>query len=98
MYGFIHEDDTIQGFADVQSTWDTLGLATGTTGACKYGSGPYASTCRRIVIPSSGCTGPASAPGTYAHITVIDRRFGPRCEPGLPPNENAPTWSYLRGD
>jgi hypothetical protein len=88
IYGFISEEDMV-GFADVQQSWDAVGL--GSARCPHVDTGPYANTCRRVVIPAQGCT------GFDAHIAVIAEYFSNTCKAGSPPHRNTDTWRFLFG-
>lgn len=87
IFGYLHEDDTIQVVDQVVANWDAIGVAATT---CPYASaGGYDASCRRILIPSEGC------PGLRAHTTVIVRRWGPGCVLGSGNQTNQATWEHV---
>jgi len=87
IFGYLHDDDTIQVVDQVLDNWDATGLADAT---CSYAAaGGYAPSCRRIRIPSDGCS------GLLAHSTVVVRRWGARCALGSGDRTNAATWEHF---
>jgi hypothetical protein len=87
IFGYLHEDDTIQVVDQVVDNWRAIGIDDAT---CPYvAAGGYAPACRRILIPSADC------PGLQAHTTVVARRWGPRCALGTGDNTNQATWEHF---
>jgi hypothetical protein len=87
IFGYLHEDDTLQVVPQVADNWAAIGVPDTT---CRYvAAGGYAPSCRRILIPAAGC------PGLQAHTTVTIRRWGPLCLPGVGGNTNQATWTHL---
>jgi hypothetical protein len=87
---YIHEDDTIATYAQVDSNYDSLGLGE----ACSFrASAPaYPAKCRRVRTPSAGCT------GFSAHLSVVLRAFGTASNAcGFPGalSPNTLTWQFL---
>ncbi len=90
LYGFISEDDAIQGFDSVRDTWNVIGMGPESCVHSMSGSG-YTAACRRVVLPSAGCSALA------AHAVVVAENFDAACLSARPPNRNTATWTFLFG-
>jgi hypothetical protein len=91
IYGYLSEDDTVQGFADTIDSWR---LIQGAQESCNYANADtpnYPAACRRVILSSKGCA------GLDAHTIVITERCSNACKPGMPPNRNTETWRFLLG-
>lgn len=87
IFGYLHEEDTIQVVDQVIDNWDAIGVADTT---CPYdAAGGYAPVCRRVLIPPDAC------PGLRAHTTVIARRWGAQCAIGVGEHTNQATWEHF---
>ncbi len=88
MYVFIHRDDGIENFAQVESNWGAIGLS---PVSCAFASAAgYPTGCRRVFIDADGCS------AYNAHATVVVRRWGARCALGAASTYTSQsTWRYL---
>jgi hypothetical protein len=87
---YIHEDDTIASYLQVDSNYDALGLGP----ACTFrkASPAYPPACRRVRTPAAGCT------GFLAHLSVVLQSFGAAGNACAFPgalSSNALTWQFL---
>ena len=90
IYGFISEDDGIQGFSNVMDTWTVLGMSLDSCAHSTSGVG-FSASCRRVVLPPAGCA------ALDAHSVVVAENFDAACRSGRPPNRNTATWKFLFG-
>jgi hypothetical protein len=87
IFGYLHDDDTVQVVPQVLDNWDAIGVPATT---CAYRpEGGYAVGCRRVRIASDGCE------GLTAHSTVVVRRWGARCTLGTGDRTNEATWTHV---
>jgi dienelactone hydrolase len=90
LFGFVSEDDGIQGFDNIANTWDTLGMPAASCSHSSLGTG-YSPACHRFVLPAAGCS------SLDAHSVVVAENFDAACRSGRPPNRNTATWGALFG-
>ncbi|MBL8682478.1 MAG: hypothetical protein JNK05_25145 [Myxococcales bacterium] len=87
IFGYMHDDDSIQVVAQVLDNWDAIGLA---ASSCAYArAAGYPNDCRRVRIAGDMCD------GLLAHSTVVVRRWGASCMLGTGDNTNEATWRFL---
>lgn len=86
-FGYNHADDSVAIYSQVDDNYTQLGLAA--TPCTFQAGGGYAATCRRIMIPTAGCT------GQNAHQTPAAMMFDNNCTIGGAANNNLATWQFL---
>jgi hypothetical protein len=88
-WSFVHRDeDGLTPVADADANAALYGLPTET---CDFLAPPWPASCHRLQVAPMGCG------ATLAHISVVLKSWGEKCQVGGAAHPNADAWAFLLG-